>query len=417
MKITFKGASQEVGKSAFLIESDVTLVLDAGMKIHEKNQVPDFSNLKADAFILSHAHLDHSGAAPMLYKHHPLPAFATYPTLPLVNLLWEDSEKIAQLNKKPLPYGRSDVKKINKHAMPLPYESEYTFYEGTTFKFIDAGHILGSAQILIENEKNVLYTGDFNPGPTQLHAGAKAPKKKVDVLITESTYAGNEHTPRDKLEKEFCSLVQDAVDHDLTVLVPAFAIGRAQELLCVLQSGRVNADISLDGMAKAVTQIMLDFPSYLKNPTILRNAVKKVRFMETHTQRQTAAKKPGIIISTAGMCDGGPVVSYVKALNHRGNGVVYLTGYQIPGSNGERLLKGEPFRFNGYSEKVNLPVKQFDFSAHASGSGLIEYAKKVNPEYIYCVHGDQEACKKLAEQLKKEGFDALAPKTNQTVEI
>lgn len=417
MQLTFIGACQEVGKSAFLVQSDVNIVLDAGMKIREEDATPDFSKIKAGALILSHAHLDHSGAAPTLYKHHPIPCFATFPTLPLVNLLWEDSEKIAILNKKALPYGKKDVKSLLKHAIPLPYNEPYRFYEDTRFEFFDAGHILGAAQVLIENEKTLLYTGDFKPEPTRLHAGAKPPKKDVDVLITESTYGGSDHPDRNELENKFCDAVQDAVDHDQTVLVPAFAIGRAQEILCILQAKGVKADVYLDGMAKTATQIMLDFPSYIKNPNLLRDAVKRTRFMETHQQRQAAAKKPGVIISTAGMADGGPVLSYLKALNHRQNGVVMLTGYQAPGSNGYALLHGQKVRFNGYAEKVNLPVQQFEFSAHASGSNLVSYAKQVNPQKVFCVHGDESAAKALVADLKAEGFDASAPTPGQTVTI
>lgn len=419
VKITFLGAAQEVGKSAFLVESDVNLMLDAGMKIHDKGKdsLPHLENVKADALILSHAHLDHSGAAPVLYKNQPIPAFATFPTLPLVQLLWEDSEKIAILNKETLPYNRKDVQRLTQHAMPLAYDAEYQFYEGTKFSFIDAGHILGSAQVLIQNKKTLLYTGDFKTEPTRLHSGAVAPDVPVDAMIMESTYAGKEHTPRKALEKRFCESVQDAIDHDQTVLVPAFAVGRAQEMLMILQSGGITADIWMDGMAKKVTGIMMDFPSYVRNGKALKAAVADCRFVENYEQRKAAARKPGVIISTSGMMDGGPILSYLKAVNKNGRGTVFLTGYQGEGSNGEALLKGDKIRFTGYAEKVDVPVQQFDFSGHSSGSELLAYVKEVGPEYVYCVHGDDAACKLLAEQLKEDGFDASAPEGGKTVSI
>ncbi|MBI2445918.1 MBL fold metallo-hydrolase [Candidatus Micrarchaeota archaeon] len=419
MKITFLGAAQQVGQSAFLVQSEINLMLDCGMKVHDANQseLPHLERIRADALILSHAHLDHSGAAPALYKNHAIPAFATFPTMPLVSLLWEDSEKIAILNKTALPYGRKDVQRLTQHAMPMDYGAQYQFYEGTKFSFIDAGHILGSAQILLENKKTLLYTGDFKTEPTRLHAGAKAPDVPVDAMIMESTYAGKEHTPRKELEKKFCEEVQDAVDHDLTVLVPAFAVGRAQEMLMILQSGGVDADIWMDGMAKAVTGIMMDYPAYVRNAKALKSAVQDCRFVETHEQRRAAARKPGVIISTSGMMDGGPILSYLKAVNHHGKGAVFLTGYQGEGSNGEALLKGDKVRFTGYAEKIRLPIKQFDFSGHSSGSELLKYAKEVDPEYVYCVHGDDESCRLLAQQLKEEGFNASAPKAGDSVDI
>lgn len=419
MKITFLGAAQQVGQSAFLVESTVKLMLDCGMKVHDSNQteLPHLERVKADALILSHAHLDHTGAAPALYKHNAIPAFATFPTMPLVSLLWEDSEKIAILNKESLPYNKKDVQRLTQHAMPMAYNAQYQFYEGTKFSFLDAGHILGSAQILVENKQSLLYTGDFKTENTRLHNGAKPPATTVDALIIESTYAGKEHTPRKTLEKQFCQSVQDAVDHDLTVLVPAFAVGRAQEMLLVLQAGGVNADVWMDGMAKTVTSIMTDYPSYIKNPKALKSAVQDCRFVETHEQRKAAARKPGVIISTSGMLDGGPILSYLKAVNHHGKGSVFLTGYQAEGSNGDALLKNDKIRFTGYADKINLPVKQFDFSGHSSGSELVQYVKDVNPKQVFCVHGDDESCRLLAKQLKDEGFDASAPEAGKTVSI
>ncbi len=417
MNITFLGAAQEVGRSAFLADSEVSILLDAGMKVKGNNELPHLERIKADALIISHAHLDHSGAAPSLYKHHTLPTFATFPTMPLVNLLWEDSEKIAIQNKQALPYGRKDVQKLVSHAVPMAYNTAYEFYEGTRFRFFDAGHIIGSAQVLVENKKTLLYTGDFKPEATRLHAAAKPPCRGVDALIMESTYAGEEHPDRRKLEKEFCEAVQGEVDNGNIVLVPSFAVGRAQEVMMMLKANSINADVFLDGMAKTVTGIMLDFPSYLKNPELLKQAAQYTTYVEHESQRRAAMKKPGVIITTSGMMDGGPVLSYLKALNEKNQGVVYLTGYQVEGSNGHSFVNGGKIRFNGYSAKVSLPYRQFDFSAHASGPQLVEYAKAVNPQHVYCIHGDAEKCETLARQLKAEGFDASAPKAGDKVNV
>ncbi|MBI5036591.1 MBL fold metallo-hydrolase [Candidatus Micrarchaeota archaeon] len=302
MKITFLGASQEVGKSCFLVECEVKLLLDAGIMVNRNNETPHLANVKADALVISHAHLDHSGAAPMLFKHHPIPAFTTFPTLPLVSLLWADSEKIALLNKQTLPYSSREVERLLKNAVPLPYGSEYKFYEGTSFKLLDAGHILGSSQVLVRNEKTLLYTGDFKPEDTRLHSAAKPPEEEVDVLVTESTYGAREHPERKKLEDEFCDAVEQALEKDEPALLPCFAVGRAQEILMVLHAHRINADIYLDGMAKTVSSIMTDFPSYLKKPAALKNALERAKFIESREQRKSLTKRPCVIISSAGMC-------------------------------------------------------------------------------------------------------------------
>ncbi|PIO06329.1 hypothetical protein COT29_01435 [Candidatus Micrarchaeota archaeon CG08_land_8_20_14_0_20_59_11] len=418
MNLCFLGACNEVGKSCFWLQAgEVRLFLDVGIRIHDGNLAPNLEQHQADAAVITHAHMDHSGALPALYKHHDIPAFMTFPTIPVMNLLLADSEKVALQNRVPLPYSSQHVKRMNKRLTALSYDSDYQFFDGTTLRFLDAGHILGSAQALIRNKKTLLYTGDFKTTPTRMHDGAKPPQEDVDVLVTESTYAQRTHPPREELEKQFADAVNDAIAENLTVLVPCFAVGRTQEILQVL-AARVRAPVYLDGMGKTVSQIACDFPSYCRSSKALFSAMERTTLVDDREMRRRISKKPCVIVSTAGMLDGGPALSYMRELNASGKGVVFLTGYQVAGTNGRMLEEQKKIRDHGRKMDISLAVRQFDFSAHAGAEDLLEYARRVNPEKIFCIHGDTGVCDALAEQLtEEEGFDAIAPEQDKKYEV
>lgn len=417
MRLNFLGGCQEVGKSSLVVDAGVKVMLDAGIRVHDSNTIPPLQKASPDAAVITHGHLDHCGGLPALYKHRPVHSLATFPTIPLINLLIEDSEKIALSNRTSLPYGRQDIKKMNAHLTPLPFNAEYEFYDGTTVEMLDAGHILGSAMVLVKNRKNLLYTGDFNAVKTRLHNPAKPPDCHVDALVIESTYALRDHPDRKKLEKKLVKTVSEAIDARQTVLMPAFAVGRTQELLTILANTGLGADVCVDGMGRKVLEIMAEYSGYVSDYKNLAHAVRKTVLIEGDSDRRKALKTPSVIITTAGMLDGGPALSYLKEMQAKNNGVILLTGYQVPGTNGASILKGEKIKINNTLTKITLPVKQFDFSAHAGRTELFEFVDKVSPEKVFCVHGDQESCVKFAEELKAKGYDATAPKLDEKADV
>lgn len=419
MELSFLGACREVGRSAILAESgEVRILLDSGVKVHDHYEVHSQPKRPPHAVVITHAHLDHSGAAPVTAKRANVPFFCTFPTIPLSGLLYEDSMKIARQEGFSLPFGAGDVRRLEKLFYPLPYNEEYEFHDRASLELLDAGHIVGSSMPFLRfpSGKSLLYTGDFKTTQTRMHSGCGYPEEQPTALIIESSYADREQEPRQKLESDFIDAVRDVVDNDGVALVPCFAIGRTQEMLQVLHSARLHAPIYLQGMGEKAAGIISDYSSYVRNPRALNDALSAVKPMLGRGKRK-ALEGPSVIVCTAGMLDGGPALDYLAQLNDSGNGAVFLTGFQVAGTNGNRLLKEGFVKRRGKPIKVRIPVRWMNFSAHASREELFTFVKVINPEKVFCVHGDPEVCPEFARQLTEEGFDAVAPEEGQSFEV
>ena len=420
MRLTFLGATQEVGRSGVFAQGkDISLILDAGVKLNGHTEFPLDAPAAADAVVVTHAHLDHSGNLPRLFSANgKKTVFMTPPTIPLVSLLLDDCLGVFKKKNKPPYFTQAEARKFERHAVAIGYREPYEFFDGSGLEFFDAGHIVGSGQALVRfaEGKTLLYTGDMKTQETRMHKGAQMPKEKVDALVMECTYASLRHPDRKKLEKKFCDEVSAAIESRQPVLVPCFAIGRAQELLQVLDDRRLGAEIYVDGMIGKTTQIMLNFPEYVKDYEKFRKSVKNAHFVTSGEKRKKLGKAPAVIISTAGMLDGGPALTYLKTMAKEKRGKVFLTGYQVEGSNGRRLLDTGRVKFNGEEESVGLQAAQYDFSAHSDGEEMFNYAKKINAEKVYCIHGKPEYCEAMAARLRAEGFDATAPKPGERFE-
>ncbi|MCX6768035.1 MAG: MBL fold metallo-hydrolase [Candidatus Micrarchaeota archaeon] len=415
MKLVFHGACREIGRSCIEIqEGGSRVLLDAGMKVHDHAEPVRVSG-PFDAVILSHAHLDHSGALPTLQRHRPVPVYCTFPTVPLATLLLEDSEKVAMKRGHTPHFSAREMKALEKNTIPVPYRNEYEIAEEASFSFSDAGHIPGSAITAFHgSEKTLVYTGDYKLSPTRLHAGADLPKA-ADVLVTESTYSEKELPDRKKLERDFCDGVRDVVESGLTALIPCFAVGRTQEILQVLEAGGITG-AWIQGMGTKVCGILSDYPSYISSPRALAKALDESRFIETRKQARKVLEEPGVIIATAGMLDGGPALGYLIELNKTGKGKVFLTGFQVPGTNGRRLLEEGVVKTERGRLKINIAAEFYNFSAHSSRDDLFKTVERLSPEKVFCIHGDEPACIAFAEELREKGFEARAPQAGEAFE-
>jgi len=395
------------------LEAGKRILLDYGVKLGEQQCYPMPVQNHIDVLILSHAHLDHSGYSPAIYDGMNPPCFATPPTMALSLLLLSDSLKVTRLRGEEEPFSNFLIKKLERAFIPLGYERPFPFTKDMTITLFDAGHIPGAALVQIYAErKRFVYTGDFKLQATRLHAGAE-PIEKVDVLVMESTYSDREHPDRKKLERMLVAEVKETVEGGGTVLFPSFAVGRSQELLILMADLLPNVHTYLDGMSKSATEIIADYPSYVRDANALRRGMRNAEWVETEAQRRKAVSQPGVIISSAGMLEGGPALSYLLRLNQKSK--IILTGYQIEGTNARSLLERGVVNINGIEQEVKLPVKYLDMSAHAGRSDLLDFVKRANPEKIFCVHGDK--CEEFAEELRGMGFEAYAPKLGNSFEV
>jgi putative mRNA 3-end processing factor len=414
LELQFLGGSSEVGRSAVLLKGTSNILLDYGIKLDHKTQYP-LQPDKVDICILSHAHLDHSGNLPTLYKSSFPITYGTEPTRELSQLLIDDSMGIGKKNHQPVKFTKHQLKVFLYKFAAYEFGAEMEF-GNYLISFYDAGHVSGSMITKIESKKTgrkLVYTGDFKLDPQMLQGSADIVKS--DILITESTYATREHPDREELTKKFIQDVRQVIEAGGTALVPAFAVGRSQELLAILHKNKLTDCTYIDGMARKATQIAMRHPEFIRNKDILEEAIQKVTWIGGEDSRGSAVSGQKIILTTAGMLNGGPVLNYITRLGP--NSKIFLTGYQVEGTNGRKLIEGKPLSIEGRKQVIKTPFAFYDFSAHADKSDLYEYAKKSNPETIFCMHGDEAAVDSLAENLKIEGFKTHAPRMGDSFKI
>lgn len=414
MKIKFLGGASEVGRSAILVEDKKNLLFDYGIKVESRTEYPLHPE-KVDACFISHAHLDHSGCTPALYKDGFPEMFATAPTVDLAQLLIEDSIKIHKRKHEHERVSASQLKTMMNRYTPCEYGKDRDFGDYSVTMY-DAGHICGSAVTLVERHRDnmrIAYTGDFKLEPQLLEEGADIVKS--DVLIMESTYAGKDHPERVGLAEDMVRSIRETIDNGGIALLPVFAVGRSQEMLALMCKYGLIDVTYIDGMAKAATEIAENYSGFIKNGKLLREAIDRSLWIENPRNRSAALEGGSVILTTSGMLNGGPVLEYLQKLNKHSK--IFLTGYQVENTGGDRLMKGMPLDIDGRKFKVKTPFEVYDFSAHGGKNDLHEYVKGSDPELIICVHGSPENTAQLAEDLKLEGYNAVAPKVGDVLNV
>jgi putative mRNA 3-end processing factor len=408
MEVQFLGGADEIGRSAVLI--DDSLLLDYGMASESPPQYP-VGDVDPDAVVVSHGHLDHAGAVPALMSSGDLPPVHwTPPTRDLATTLAEDTLKLHGSTPR-CPFTDTDVRRLTQASVTHGYEESFEA-AGYEVTFYNAGHIPGSAHVLVDDgETRLLYTGDFHTGDQRLVAPSTA-RPDADAVICESTYSDVSHEARDTVEQRFAESVQQTVWEGGTVVVPAFAIGRTQEAMLVCNAHDI--DCYVDGMGQRVTKQLKRHPEFLRDADALRGATSSARFVNgKEGQRRRIAEQNTVIITTSGMLNGGPVVSYVPKIRTNPTNKIAMTGYQVEGTPGRELLERGRAEFDGRVMPVSAKVESYDFSAHADHEGLLDFLEHYRDTEIVLNHGDR--CGAFAEELRGDGYEAQAPELGETL--
>lgn len=426
VKIRFLGACREVTGSMHLLDTGKTkILLDCGMRqgvdsVEREKHIP-FDPSEIDYIILSHAHIDHSGLIPYLYlRGFRGRVVTTTATRAIAELLLLDSAKIMkeEYEKSNIPplFDERDVVEVMSHFDAYPYNKPVRLQD-VKLSFLDAGHILGSAVTLLRiNGLQICYTGDIGSGTSPL-MNPPTPPKEADVLIMESTYGNRRHEDRAKAVETMKAVISDTIKAGGKVLIPVFAVGRAQEVLYVLRNLRdkIRVKVYLDTpLGSRVTDIYKSYSNMLrkefyelflrgKNPIEFEG----LEYVTTYNRSRELAKsnEPCIILSASGMLEGGRVLNHLPYILQDENSTVLFVGYQAEGTLGRQIVDGNKLVYvNGDEVDVRCNVVNVSaFSAHADEDGLVGFVEGMDyyPRRIYIVHGEEEAARNLLARLPK----------------
>ncbi|MCX6679982.1 MAG: beta-CASP ribonuclease aCPSF1 [Methanothrix sp.] len=454
VRITTLGGCREVGRSCMLLSTpESRIIIDCGVNVGSDDSatpylyVPEVYPLnQIDAVVLTHAHLDHAGLVPMLFKYgYEGPIYCTPPTRDLAVLLQLDYIEIAGREGKRLPYDSTMVREALKHTITLNYGDVTDIAPDTKLTMHNAGHILGSSIAhfhIGDGLYNVAFTGDQKFERTRLFDPAVCNFPRLETLVTEATYGGTNSIQPSRKEAEITliNVVKETINKGGKVIIPAFSVGRSQEVMVVLEEAIRKkiideVPVCLDGMIYEATAIHTTYPEYLNNdlrdlifhkginPFLAQCFVK----VESPKQRTEIIEGPPcVILATSGMLNGGPVLEYLKRLGPDEKNTLVIVGYQAEGTLGRRIQKGWkelPLSVEGKTQtvKINLEVTTVDgFSGHSDRQQLMEYMRRLYPKpgRVITNHGEEGNCLDLASSIyKRYRIPTMAPMNLETVRL
>lgn len=464
MKIRFHGAAQTVTGSQHLLEVNGSrLLLECGLfqgrrsETYERNRNHPFNPAKIDAVILSHAHIDHSGNLPHLVKHDfKGPIFATRATADLADIMLRDSGHIQEadaifVNKKRAKRGEppieplytiEDAERVAGHFRPQEYDQTFEAAPGVTARFVEAGHILGSAGVAIDIEENgrkvrLWFSGDIGRRKLPLLRDPVLPDV-ADTLIMESTYGDKPHRDPEAAFVEFRDVVDRTVQRGGKVIVPAFAVGRTQELVYCLQQMMRSGDVPkipvyVDSpLAVNASDIFRKHPEVFdketkefvmqgKHPALDFDQLTYTRSVE-ESKALNERKDPMVIISASGMAEAGRILHHLRNNIEDPKNTVCIVSWQAPYTLGRRLAEREK-RIKIFGEAYTRRAEVATIgglSAHAGQDLLVEYALAVKDQVknVFLVHGEEKPAMVLKEKLAEKGLSQVHyPELHSSVEI
>jgi metallo-beta-lactamase family protein len=465
MKITFHGAAQTVTGSRHLISiNDKRLLLDCGLyqgrrkETFERNLEFPFHPSDVDAVILSHAHIDHSGNIPnMVRQGYEGPIYATYPTKHLTDIMMRDSGHIQEydaqfINKRRARQGKQlieplytveDAMRAAWQLVGVEYEQAFEPIPGVKAELVEAGHILGSAGVVLELEENgqklrLRFSGDIGRFDLPLLKDPILPED-VDYLIMESTYGDKSHSPPDQAFEELLDIVKKTIQRGGKIIIPSFAVGRTQTLVYYLHQMIDKGDIPklpvfVDSpLAINVTDIFRQHSECFDTETLTFmsqdphgsafgfDLLQYTRSVEESKSINTY-DGPVVIISASGMAETGRILHHLRNNIDNPNNTILITSWMAPHTLGRRLLEGaKTVKIFGEKHSVQAEVERLDgLSAHAGQSALVDYATAVKGRVkkVFLVHGEEKPAQTLMQKLSAAGMDEVHyPEMGDEVEI
>ena len=438
MKITFCGGAGEVGASCFLVETDgKNILLDCGIRMSGgKDSLPDFRMIQeaggVDAIFISHAHLDHTGSLPIISREYPEAIiYMTHATKDLVRVLLYDSLKIMERQEAEIPiYAEKHV--IDMLGRIVCFSPEHTIEpfadEDIKATFYASGHILGAAGIYIQSKGgNIFYSGDISMTNQYTVNGAAIPKLRPDIMLVESTYGDKLHSNRQLEEKRLIDMVDKVISRGGKILIPAFALGRAQEVILILKRAKNRGELKrlkvyVDGMVKDICRVYRLNPNYLR-PNLARRVLRgqdvffdeHIIQVENRDMREKIIEddEPCCIISSSGMLSGGPSQWYASKLMADEKNHIAITGYQDEEAPGRLLLnllasegidedERQVIQFGDIRVTVRASIGRYSLSAHGDKGEILGLCHALSPRELFLVHGEEEATMNLAREIQKE---------------
>lgn len=426
------GGVKQVGRSCFIVVTpESKVMLDCGINPGESRGLDayprldwfNFSLSDLDAVVISHAHIDHQGFLPSLYKYgYSGPIYCTEPTLPLMTLLQMDSIKISKSNGTYLTYEGRDINEAIKHCITLPYGKPTDISPDITITLNNAGHIMGSATVHlnISGAHNILYSGDYKYAKTRLLDSALSIYPRVETLITESTYGSSTDIMPDQsvVYATFTQSINKTLTEGGKVLIPVPAVGRAQEIMLVIdkemREGRlIESPIYIEGMISEASAIHMSYAHYL-GYDVRRSVSQGINPFESEyfTQVNGLSRRdellndesPAIIMATSGMLEGGPSVEYFKEIAPSPKNKIMFVSYQINGTLGRRVIDGTMTEVSmlDKSGKVKVvPVRcqthKIDgFSGHSDFNQILNFVSRIKPKRVLVNHGEKSKSENIA---------------------
>ncbi|MDP4179935.1 MAG: MBL fold metallo-hydrolase, partial [Bacillota bacterium] len=435
MKVGFCGGAAEVGASCIMLNLDgKNIILDCGMRIgSSKEYLPDLGMIQENggvhAIVISHAHMDHTGSLPVLSREYPeAKIYMTHATKDLVRVLLYDSLKIMEYREAEIPVF-AEVHVKNMLDRIICFSPGFTFHpmdNDISVTFYNAGHVAGAAAIYICGKEGAFfYSGDFSLQPQKTVEKASFPKLRPDVAVIESTYGDKLHSSRETEEKKLVEKVGEIINSGKKILIPAFALGRAQEIILILKSA-INKGILppfkiyTDGMVNDICRVYKQNPNYLKSQ-LSKKALKGVDiFFDDNIMAVTGkqpqreeiinSKEPCCIIASSGMLTGGSSQWYAQKLALDEGNFIALTGYQDEESPGRQLLElsdnpddtDRVLKLGELTVPVKCGIGKFGLSAHADKTGIISLTHSLSAKKVFYIHGNTDVIHNLANEVQKE---------------